>query len=216
MASQHSIVEDINRESATPAPAEEKPAQASTTSKKKNPTSSPQGLISDAYREQNALMHKASNFGAEGQRWANAALKIINHYSCGSILDYGCGKGTFAAQMALNNKKNVRQYDPAIPKHAALPEPADFVICNDVLEHVEPEYVDNVLDHLQSLILKAGLIGIATKYAIIHTLPDGRNPHLSVHPDEWWEAKLKKRFNVEQIGKSQGRVNEYACLVTPL
>ena len=215
MDSQHLNQESTPAESPTPVQVAEKPAPPSTSTEGNGCGWNPKALISDSYREQNALMHKATNFGAEGQRWANAALKLIEEFGCGSILDYGCGKGTFAAQMARNNKRNVKQYDPAIPRHAMLPEPSDFVICNDVLEHIEPEYVDNVLDHLQSLILKCGLLGVALKYAVLHKLPDGRNPHLSVHPAEWWVEKFEQRWEVVQIPKSAGRVHELACVVIP-
>jgi 2-polyprenyl-3-methyl-5-hydroxy-6-metoxy-1,4-benzoquinol methylase len=92
-----------------------------------------------------------------------------------------------------------------------MPEPADFVICNDVLEHVEPECVDAVLDHLAALVRRVGLIGIATKYALSHQLPDGRNPHLSVHSGEWWQAKLQARFAVAPFAT---KPKEFACVVT--
>lgn len=192
------------------------------TTQKNELTFKGRALISDLYVQQNAQLHREHhNFGGESYRWVDAALRIIREHDCRSLLDYGCGKGTFRTRLGEKLKDQMarytlQEYDPAIPGKNELPDAADFVLCNDVLEHIEPDMVEAVLDHLQSLVLKAGLIGIATKPAVIHRLPDGRNPHLSVHPDEWWEERLKARFRVKQIPKSPNRVHEYACEVTPL
>jgi hypothetical protein len=168
-------------------------------------------LISQSYVEQNRLMHRAADFGAESFRWAQKAAKLIADHGCKDALDYGCGKGTFAVALAKFINIPVAEYDPAISGKDGLPGPADFVICNDVMEHVEPDYVDNVLDHLASLVRRVGLIGIATKYALSHCLPDGRNPHLSVHDGDWWQGKLESRFAVKPFATRQ---KEYACVVT--
>ena len=167
-------------------------------------------LISPAYVEQNRLMHRAENFGAESFRWARKAAELIAEHGCKSALDYGCGKGTFAKALEPFAAIQVAEYDPAIPGKELMPDPADFVLCNDVLEHVEPECVDTVLDHLASLVRRVGLIGIATKYAVSHTLPDGRNPHLSVHGGEWWQSKLESRFMVRPFAT---KPKELACVV---
>lgn len=168
-------------------------------------------LISRNYVEQNRLMHRAENFGAESFRWAQKAALLITEHGCVDALDYGCGKGTFATALAQIKSIPVAEYDPAIPGKERLPKSADFLICNDVLEHIEPEFVDNVLDHIASLVRRVGLIGIATKYAVSHTLPDGRNPHLSVHSGEWWQSKLESRFDVAPF---RTKPKEYACVVT--
>ena len=76
-----------------------------------------------------------------------------------------------------------------------MPEiPAELVICTDVLEHIEPELIDNVLKHIESLTLK-------TAYLIIDTLPaqknlpDGRNAHLIIENQDWWTNKIQTVTN---------------------
>ena len=47
--------------------------------------------------------------------------------------------------MDLRLTFEIKEYDPAIPGKDSLPEPADIVVCSDVLEHIEPNYLLNVL-----------------------------------------------------------------------
>ena len=68
----------------------------------------------------------------------------------------------------------------------------DLVTCTDVLEHVEPEYIDRVVRHILSLASKAIYLNINIKEAN-KTLPDGRNTHLIIKPPEWWEEYLSER-----------------------
>ena len=112
------------------------------------------------------------------------------------LLDYGCGKGNVFKNI---QKKfpliDCRGYDPGVPEYAVMPEiPAELVICTDVLEHIEPELIDNVLKHIESLTLK-------TAYLIIDTLPaqknlpDGRNAHLIIENQDWWTNKIQTVTN---------------------
>lgn len=153
-------------------------------------------LITPHYIDQNRQLHSKDEFyGVSGGKWANHAKQLIQMIGTIDILDYGCGKGEMAKALP---QFAIRQYDPCIPEHAAEPEPADVVLCTDVLEHIEPDCVDAVLDHLQSLTLKAGLLVINLGPSK-KTLPDGRNTHVSQHPSSWWLHKLADRFNVVQL-----------------
>jgi len=64
-----------------------------------------------------------------------------------------------------------------------------------VLEHVEPDLLDNVLAHISSLTRHYAFLNIAT-VAALKTLPDGRNAHLIVEPPEWWRARLERHFTL--------------------
>ena len=80
--------------------------------------------------------------------------------------------------------------------------PAELVACCDVLEHIEPECLDDVLDHLEELTE-------VVLFASIHTGPaskkldDGRNAHLIQQPMEWWLPKLWERFTLQTV-QSEG------------
>lgn len=122
---------------------------------------------------------------------------LIRDSNINSVNDYGCGKA--AAWNEYNLKSlwelsSVGLYDPGVEKYSAdITVPRDLVICIDVLEHIEPDYIDDVLNEIDRLSTKAVFLNICTRLAG-KTLPDGRNAHLLVQPQEWWREKLK-RFN---------------------
>lgn len=166
-------------------------------------------LISDEYRKQNQDMHKDHGmFGNGGSVWAGPLTEVCERYKTQDVLDYGCGKGSLAKAM----KFKIREYDPAVPGKDSPPEPADVVVCTDVLEHIEPEHLEEVLDHLQSLIKVCGLFTIATRKAK-KKLPDGRNAHLIVAPAAWWLGHLEKRFKVVKWDVDRRKKDEVIALV---
>jgi len=68
------------------------------------------------------------------------------------------------------------------------------VVCTDVLEHIEPECLQTVLEHLRSLTRAVAHIVIAIKADGHKKLGDGRDPHLIIESPNWWRAKLKEHY----------------------
>lgn len=150
-------------------------------------------LISDEYRALNQSLHDSNaGYGANGHRWARLVRHLVAQHGLRDVLDYGCGKQTLKGALP---DITVRGYDPAFAELAATPEPADLVVCGDVLEHVEPGHVDAVLDDLARCTKRLGFLVIATRPAR-KTLPDGRNAHLSQMPASRWLEKIVTRFDV--------------------
>lgn len=149
-------------------------------------------FITDQYRELNEQLHAQNpGYGTNGYKHLDTIQMLHRQLDVADILDYGCGKST----LAINLGFPIRQYDPAIPKFAELPKPADLVTCTDVLEHIEPYYLDDVLDHLQALTKKVCFVVVSTVPAR-KTLPDGRNAHLIQKPAKWWMDRLWSRFEL--------------------
>src|SRR5690554_4154605 len=117
---------------------------------------------------------------------------------CQFILDYGCGKDWLSEYIDCQN------YDPCIPEYDITPVPADLVVCTDVLEHVEPELLGNVLSHLQGLVKKVGYFTIATRPDQSKTLPDGSNPHRIIESQEWWARRLRNYFTLLRKVRGKG------------
>ena len=116
----------------------------------------------------------------------------VNH-----LLDYGCGHNRSLMETFKPQREcRVQCYDPGVPEYADPPTPAQMVVCIDVLEHIEPQLLDNVLDHLEELTEEV-------LFATVHTgpaakkLPDGRNAHLIQKPPEWWLPKIMERFTLK-------------------
>lgn len=183
-------------------------------------------LISDDYLRLNADLHERSpNYGTSGRQWAQKVDRLARQHEAGTVLDYGCGKGTLLAELqeraaptitgelrpASNNvpasfsirrdtspRYEFFEYDPAIPGKDARPSRADFVVCGDVLEHIEPECLYAVLDDIRSLARKMVLLIVVTVPAS-KTLGDGRNAHLIVEPTHWWLPKIMDRWRVDEF-----------------
>lgn len=140
-----------------------------------------------------------SGYGVSGYKHAGQicvlAGQVIKKYGPITVLDYGCGKRTLEHTLPPIVGLTLNVYDPAIEGIDGPPEPADIVICTDVLEHVEPDCLENVLDHLNSLTKKVAYICICTHKAN-NVFSDGRNLHLIVESLAFWYPKLRKRFDV--------------------
>lgn len=139
-------------------------------------------------------MHRDKpQYGTQGGGWFKVIAELCLLIQARSILDFGCGKGILANRLEDFGAFDVRRYDPAVPEWSATPEPADLVICTDVMEHIEPDYLDATFDELQRLARTAVFMNIALVEAKKH-LPDGRNAHLIVQPLDWWLPKLESRW----------------------
>ena len=171
-------------------------------------------LITESYRAQNRHLHEtqdAYGAGTVTKYWYPLIEQIAKALNVDSVLDYGCGKGNFARSMP---GFIVIGYDPAVPDYDSPPEPADLVICTDVLEHIEPDCLDVVLDDLQRLGRKGVFLTIATGPAG-RTLPDGRNAHLIQQPSDWWLPKILARWDMQMFQNKTKGVPEFAVFALP-
>jgi len=167
-------------------------------------------LISETYRELNKQLHVSRpDYGVSSSKWTDTVLDMAQSYGARSILDYGCGKGRL--KEGIGHTITVNEYDPAIPGKDINPMPADIVVCTDVMEHIEPDLLDNVLDHIQRLANKAVFLTVATRPAK-KTLPDGRNAHLIQKSLEWWLPKLWERFTIRAFNDYGG---EFLAILEP-
>jgi 2-polyprenyl-3-methyl-5-hydroxy-6-metoxy-1,4-benzoquinol methylase len=147
-------------------------------------------FISDDYRQLLAQMHQAAPWGTKGFSYIQDFLPFCEELRCKTVLDYGSGFGTVRRHLAESNPSlSVAEYDPAIESCAGDPLPADFIVCTDVMEHVEIEYVDDVLEHIHNLMLIGGYFSIGLTKAK-RVLPDGQNAHITIKPSGWWLEKL--------------------------
>lgn len=172
-------------------------------------------LISDQYLLQNRLLHDLEpTYGTSGWQYADAVKKLRNLHSAATILDYGCGKGELGKTLWARYAIGILEYDPAIYGKFELPAPADLVVCGDVMEHIEPACVNDVVDHIHELTIKCAYWVIATRLAA-KSLPDGRNCHLIVEPAQWW-AKLLEDSGFEIQSTISGRKGEAIFTTTPV
>jgi 2-polyprenyl-3-methyl-5-hydroxy-6-metoxy-1,4-benzoquinol methylase len=148
--------------------------------------------ISEQYRALNKDLHLQGSYGRKGDKWVDRVTDLVARFQPETILDYGCGQG--ALGRALNIP--IAEYDPAIEGKDSQPAPADLVVCTDVLEHIEPDYLDTVLDDLKR-VSKVCLFAVISTRPAKKFLADGRNAHLIVEPWTFWNEKLSERFIVD-------------------
>ncbi len=156
-------------------------------------------LISDDYKDLNRLLHESNpNYGTSGSKSAKFVVELANTTGLRDILDYGCGKGTLGQVLNID----IKEFDPCIEGKDAPPQPADIVVCTDVLEHIEPNCLEDVLNDLQRLTKHTLLLVISTRPAM-KKLADGRNAHLIIEPIDYWLPKLMLRWELDEF-KSLG------------
>jgi 2-polyprenyl-3-methyl-5-hydroxy-6-metoxy-1,4-benzoquinol methylase len=157
-------------------------------------------LISETYRDLNEELHDTNaSYGTSGKRHAETVAELANMLKSTNVLDYGCGKGTLNDALGFR----IKEYDPCIEGKDDEPDLADLVVCTDVLEHVEPDCIDDVLNHIEELALQAVFLTVATQPAK-KFLSDGRNAHICLEQADWWLPKLMKRWKLVTFQDSGG------------
>lgn len=154
--------------------------------------------ISAAYLEQQKKLHENANYGVASIQYAPLVSEICNKLEVQHLLDWGCGKGRLFQNIKVDHKMKLQAYDPAVERFSTSPVPAEMVTCIDVLEHIEPELLDDTLDELASLTEAVAFLTIHTGPAV-KVLSDGRNAHLTQQPMEWWLPKLWERFDIQTV-----------------
>ena len=146
------------------------------------------------YLEQAKLMHK-DPLVWKGHMLFNympQITEIIKNHNIETILDYGCGKAQYHPK-----NWNVYNYDPAVPKFEkkpALGSKFDLVICIDVLEHIPetdlPRIIKEIFDYSNKHVFCTASVREAGKI-----LPNGKNAHATVKPEEWWRKLFEPYKN---------------------
>lgn len=119
-----------------------------------------------------------------------------------TLIDYGCGEGKaidwFRAHGLEAFGVDLVPLHPLALRACLWDMPpilSDYAFCADVLEHLPPERVIDVLRGIHARTEVAGAFTVAT-------VPDGHGPkvgetlHLTVEPAEWWEERLREVWPV--------------------
>lgn len=159
-------------------------------------------LISDEYRRMQTELHKNPTYGVASVEYAPLVAQVMDATGATELLDYGAGKGRLGDTLRpyCNVPLTVHHYDPAIADWSSPPQPCGFVACIDVLEHIEPLLLDNVLDDLQRVTAGYGVFTVHTGPAV-KVLADGRNAHLIQQAASWWLPKFLARFELVQFSR---------------
>ena len=147
-------------------------------------------MYTKEYIEQLRHLHadrsRRQGFGGKAKKLGKFH-NFMEKWNPSSLLDYGCGKGYILAELKDRYPNTICEgYDPAVPAfNKLLDKKFDCIFSNDVLEHIEPDYIVSVLTHINKTASKYVWLRIDTMPAR-KVLPDGRNAHLIQESDDWW------------------------------
>ena len=171
--------------------------------------------ITEDYRKMQQKLHENPHYGVASISFAPLVAKVINAYKIKTLSDYGAGKQNLKKALISNNVhlEEYYPYDPAFPEYGT-PRSAELVCCIDVLEHIEPDLIDNVISELSNIVTHLGFISIhmgpAGKF-----LEDGRNAHLIQKPTSWWLGKFINHFDIIQLSMHQIMGNGFWMIIKP-
>jgi hypothetical protein len=152
-------------------------------------------MISDDYKKQLQELQSKKKFNSALVKYSEIKNFIVQ-YQPTSLLDYGCSHGDLIKQLKIDfSEINVIDgYDPGVSEFEIIKQPSyDCLISNDVIEHIESEFLDQTLIQMETLFERYAWFIIAC-YPAKKKLPDGRNAHLTIETPEWWLEKISKLF----------------------
>lgn len=145
--------------------------------------------ITADYAESLKKLHKSKAFGNRSNI-PREVIRCIEEYNIQSILDFGCGKGNVVKALKETYPNlTVYGYDPGRDSCNTLPNNVDMIISTDVLEHIEPELLEETLLDLAKRTDKV-MYHLIACHPAKKNLADGRNAHLIVETPDWWKNKL--------------------------
>jgi len=146
-------------------------------------------MHSDQYLQELKTLHSKKTFGNTSALPKDVQVLIAKN-NIKSILDFGCGKGMACSSVASDNL-TVYSYDP-VTSLITLPDKVDLVYSSDVLEHIEPDQLSNVIGNLYNIADKYQYHLIACHPAK-KSLSDGRNAHLIIESPAWWKELIEQK-----------------------
>lgn len=171
--------------------------------------------ITEEYRKLQQDLHRNPDYGVASLQFAPLVADLIRQANVSSVSDYGAGKRNLLKGLEQQGIKPAAYYpyDPAFPEYGS-PRPADLVCCIDVLEHIEPELIENVLSELASITKNLGFYSVHMGPAV-KILRDGRNAHLIQKPTSWWLPKIARHFDVLHLQTHQMMGHGFWLIVRP-
>ncbi len=142
-------------------------------------------LISDDYRATLRWLHQIDqNYGSSAGHAKQVKL-LMRAIGSDDVLDYGCGKQALAKKLG----STIRGYDPGIDD--AMPEPADIVVCVNVLQEVEIASLNAVVKHVAALTKRLAYFEIeirTSEWIAEQTVAHG------AMDAKWWSELLQQHF----------------------
>jgi hypothetical protein len=122
---------------------------------------------------------------------------FVATYQPWSLVDWGCANGNLLNRVKTDfpGIQELAGYDPGNADYNVVPTGTyDCLVSCDVIEHFEPDQLDQSLKLMQSKFSQAAFVIIAC-YPAKKFLADGRNAHLIVENADWWLERVTQQFD---------------------
>lgn len=148
----------------------------------------------DQYREMHANAHFS---GVSIYAYCDEIEELVKTSGAKTLLDYGSGKGRQYVEGRIHELWGgimPTLYDPAVAGIDTPPDGQfDGVFCIDVLEHIPEDELDATLGEINGYARKWAFFSICCEPAK-KCLPDGRNVHVTLRPEGWWNKRIIDAF----------------------
>lgn len=146
-------------------------------------------MISENYKKVLQTIHESTPFGKRA-KFPKHLEQFIQDINPKSMIDFGCGKGRLVDRIKeVYPTISVRGYDPGNKNfNSPIEHPVDLLMSTDVLEHIEPVYLEETLKFLSTKSRYVYHLIACCPAKLI--LPDGRNAHLIIEDQQWWRQKF--------------------------
>ena len=153
-----------------------------------------QDTISSQYKDELSKKHENEKWGVTGAKYSGGAIwnLLRTRQYLQTALDYGAGRGSVALAFP---DISWTEYDPGIPAMRDRPKGQfDLVVCTDVMEHVEIDYVEAVIADLAEhtrLVLFVDIACFPTNSVFASGPYEGKDIHITVREPQWWIDKFE-------------------------
>lgn len=159
-----------------------------------------------------------------GLHYVDAALEVLRPEMGASFIDFGCGTGRPAAELrkrgygvvGIDFAENCLDEGVDIPFLIAdlaqrIQLTAQFGFCTDVMEHVAPEHIDEVLLTIVDCVRQGVFFSIALDYDQFGPMLIGKPLHLTVKDAKWWREKLGQFWPRIVVVSEKSTLVSFAC-----
>lgn len=156
--------------------------------------------------------HSAYRNYAPGERSVDGMIADLAPRVGASFIDFGCGTGRPAQELAkrgyrvlaLDFADNCLDNMVDVPFLLAdltklPPVSAQFGYCTDVMEHIEPERVGDVLAGIARCVRGAVYFAISTVPDNFGPALEGKQLHLTIRPAVWWMKMLRDYWPIVDV-----------------
>lgn len=170
-------------------------------------------LLTPEYKALLVEKHLTSPWGGGGWTWAPDICRLVIKHKIKhpKVLEYGSGRRTLrnAMQLAMPHV-DLTEYDPGVAGIDRVPTGEyDIVVCTDVMEHVELQYVDATLKRLLQYTRYTTIFNICCTPSK-SLLPNGQNAHITVQEPKWWRERIERLWNDIEIRNDHKNFTLYA------